>query len=612
MATSAAVSAAVPAAVNRGKTGDTLGGGTTKGKDVRTSNIIAAKAIATAIRTSLGPRGMDKMVQLKDGQVLISNDGATILSHFQVLHPAAQMLVDLSQSQDVEAGDGTTTVVVLAGALLEACSGLLAKGIHPTVIAQSFLQAADKTCEFYKDMSRPVELSDRESLLHAVNTCLSSKVVAQNSDLLAPIAVDSVLGLLGVTPSSKAEDIPNNVDLRDIRIVQQVGGTVDDTELVHGLVLNNAPKQTTSGAPTVVENAKIALIQFCLSAPKTDMDNTVVVEDYAAMDRLLREERKYILTQCKALKKAGVTVVLIQKSILRDAYNELSLHFLAKMNIMAITDVERSDVAFICRTLGCAPIAHIDQLSSPNVSHYLGSAAKVSHVFLEGASHRVVKFIGVAHQGPTMTVLMRGSNSFVLAEAERSLHDAQCVVRSLIKQRAMIAGGGAPEAQASYDLQQYARTELSGMAVPCFKAFADALEVIPYTLAENAGLKPIEIVTQLRKLHAEGVVGAGVDVTKKKKKADTSESSDDDTEGVSNMYDRNVLQPLLVSTSAVQLATETVCMILKVEIRESEIRESEIRESEIRETGVPGSVQKILAFYTKPERWNPGNKNPGK
>jgi len=537
------------------RSGETLGGGT-KGKDVRTSNIIAAKAIATAIRTSLGPRGMDKLLQLQDGQVLISNDGATILKNIQVLHPAAQMLVDLSQSQDVEAGDGTTTVVVLAGALLEACSGLLSKGIHPTVIAQSFLQAAEKTCEIYKEMSRPVALTDRESLLGAMETCLSSKVVAQNSDLLAPIAVDSVLGLLGITPETKPEDIPSNVDLRDIRICQQMGGTVDDTELIHGLVLN-APKTQAPGAPTVMENAKVALIQFCLSAPKTDMDNTVVVEDYASMDRLLREERKYILTQCKAIKKSGCNVVLIQKSILRDAYNELSLHFLAKMGIMVLTDIERSDVGFICKTLGCTPIAHADQLTSPNSAKYMGGAEKVAHVYLEGSAHRVVKFTGVKTDAPTMTVLMRGSNTLVLAEAERSLHDAQCVVRSLIKERALVAGGGAAESQASFALGQYARNELQGMAVPCFKAFADALETIPYTLAENAGLKPIEIVTQLRKMHADGVVGAGVDVVKKK--------SNTNVDGVSDMYERNVVQPLLVSTSAIRLATETVCMILKVD-----------------------------------------------
>jgi T-complex protein 1 subunit delta len=481
---------------------------------------------------------MDKLLQLESGEILISNDGATILSKMKVMHPAAKMLVDLSQSQDIEAGDGTTTVVVLAGALLNSCSALLAKGIHPSSIANSFLRAADKACEILADMSKPVDLSDRQSLLDAVDTCLSSKVVAQNSDLLSPIAVDSVLGVM--------EDIEKSttVDLRDIRLVPQVGGTVDDTELVQGLVLTKGSTKT-AGGPSSMADAKVALIQFCLSAPKTDMDNTVVVSDYAAMDRILREERKYILQQCKAIKKSGANVLLIQKSILRDAYNEMSLHFLAKMGLLVVTDIDRSDIEFICRTLGCQPVAHPDQMKADK----LGSAERVSDVLMEGGSTKVVKFTGVANPGKTMTVLLRGSNEFVLGEAERSLHDAQCVVRSLIKKRALIAGGGAPEIEASLKLQVYAQT-LTGMDAYCFQAFADALEVIPYTLAENAGMKPIEVVTELRKKHNDGVKGAGINVKKG---------------SVSDMYELKVVQPLLVSTSAIQLATETVCMIMKID-----------------------------------------------
>jgi len=292
-------------------------------------------------------------------------------------------------------------------------------------------------------------------------------------------------------------------------------------------------------------NAKIALIQFCLSAPKTDMDNNVVVSDYAAMDRILREERKYILQQCKGIKKSGANVLLIQKSILRDAYNELSLHFLAKMGILVVTDIDRADIEFICRTLGCTPVAHPDQMKADK----LGSAELVTDVFMEGGSNKVVKFTGLKSSGNTMTVLMRGSNEFVLGEAERSLHDAQCVVRSLIKNRFLIAGGGAAETEASLKLMEHSNG-LTGMDAYCFRAFADALEVIPYTLAENAGMKPIEVVTELRKKHSEGVSGAGINVKKG---------------AVSNMYDLNVVQPLLVSTSAIQLATETVCMLMKVD-----------------------------------------------
>jgi len=512
----------------------------TKGKDVRLSNIVAAKAVADAVRTSLGPRGMDKLMTLSDGEVLISNDGATILSKMNVLHPAAKMLVELSQSQDIEAGDGTTTVVVLAGSLLDACGSLLAKSIHPTAIASAFLMASQKSKEILESIARPVNLTNREALLQAVTTCLSSKVVSQYSDILAPIAVDSVLGIMESMESP-------NVDLRDIKMVQQMGGTVDDTELVNGLVLQKGSTKT-AGGPSQMANAKIALLQYCLSAPKTDMDNNVVVSDYAAMDRILKEERKHILKLCKTIKKAGVNVVLLQKSILRDAYNELSLHFLAKMGILVVTDIERSDVNFICRTLGCTPIAHPDSFAETK----LGFATHVGDVVMEGSSHKVTKFTGVKNPGKTVTVLLRGSNDLVLAESARSLHDAQCVVRSLVKERAIMAGGGAPEIETSLQLLKYAST-LQGMESYCVKAFAEALEVIPYTLAENAGMKPIHVVTELRKCHSSGdpeKVGTGINVK---------------TSTVSDMYDINVVQPLLVSTSAIQLATETVAMILKID-----------------------------------------------
>jgi len=248
---------------------------------------------------------------------------------------------------------------------------------------------------------------------------------------------------------------------------------------------------------------------------------------------------------CKKIKKSGANVLLIQKSILRDAYNELSLHFLAKMGILVVTDVERSDVEFICRTLGCQPVAHVDSLSKDK----LGEAEHVGDVVMPGSGHKVVKFTGVKNPGKTMTVLLRGSNNLVLAEANRSIHDAQCVVRSLVKKRFLIAGGGAPEVEVSLRLKEYA-LGLTGMDSYCIKAFAEALETIPYTLAENAGMRPIDCVTELRKQHVEGNTGAGINVKKNV---------------VSDMYDLNVLQPLLVSTSAINLATETVCMILKVD-----------------------------------------------
>lgn len=528
--------AATTATIARPAMGETLRG-KQKEKDVRMSNIIAAKAIANAIRTSLGPRGMDKMIQQGSGEVIISNDGATILSQMQVYHPTAKMLVDLSKSQDIEAGDGTTSVCVIAGALLSACEDLLLKGLHPTHISESFGLAARKAEEILTAMARPVDLANRDELIHCVNTSLASKVISEYADRLSPIAVDAVLKVIDIATAT-------NVDLNTVKVVKQLGGTIDDSALIDGLVFNKGfDKAATTDAPTTLENAKIALIQFCLSAPKSDMESNVVISDYAAMDRILREERKYILNLCKRVKKSGATVLLIQKSILRDATNDLSLHFLAKMGIRVITDIERNDIEHIAASLGCLPVANIEYLTPEK----LGTAGLVQEETLGG--HKIIKITEVVRPGKTVSILVRGSNKLVLEEAERSLHDALCVVRSLVKKRFLICGGGAPEIQVSQKLAAYGRT-LHGTESYCLQAFADAMEVIPYTLAENAGLHPIGIVTELRAKHAQGKTSQGINVRKG---------------SISDMYELSVLQPLLVNTSEIALATECVRMILKID-----------------------------------------------
>ncbi|XP_052767456.1 T-complex protein 1 subunit delta-like [Mya arenaria] len=505
-----------------------------KPTQIRYSNIEAAKAVASAIRTSLGPRGMDKMIQASNGDVTITNDGATILKQMQVLHPAAKMLVELSKAQDVEAGDGTTSVCVIAGSLLDACQKLLSKGIHPTSISEAFQKASTKSMEILEAMTSPLDLNDRESLLKAASTSLNSKVVSQYSGILSPIAVDAVLRV--VDPA-----VQDNVDLNDIKINKKLGGTVEDIELIDGLVFDQ--RTQGMGGPNRVEKAKIGLIQFCISPPKTDMDNSVVVSDYTQMDKVLREERQYILNIVKQVKKAGCNVLLIQKSILRDAVSDLALHFLAKMKIMVVKDVEREDVEFVCKSLNCRPIASLDHF----VPESLGSAELVEEVHT-GAS-KIVKITGISNPGRTVTVLIRGSNKLVLEEADRSLHDALCVIRCLVKKRALIAGGGAPEIELSLQLMEYANT-LSGMEQYCFREFAEALEVIPFTLAENAGLNPIATVTELRNRHAQGEKTAGINVRKG---------------AITNILEENVVQPLLVSQSAIHLASETVRSIMKID-----------------------------------------------
>merc|ERR1711988_926728 len=491
-------------------------------EDVRLRNMVAAKAIADIVRTSLGPRGMDKMVIDSRGDVVVTNDGATILKQIQVQSPAARMLVELSRAQDTEAGDGTTTVVVIAGSLLNSAKALLSK-LHPNVISRSFRMASDKAVEILEGMSVPIDLSDRDS-----------KIISQNSSLLAPLAVDAVMKV--------TDPVSRQCDLKDIKVIKCFGGTVDDSEMVDGIVF---PQKAAhfAGGPIRIENAKIGLIQFCISPPKTDMESNVVVSDYAAMDRILREEKQYILKICKTIQKTGCNVLLIQKSILRDAVNDLALHFLAKMKIMVVRDIERDEIDFIVKSLACRPVASSDAFTADK----LASAAMCHEV--QVGQGKVVKVTGIENMGRVATVLLRGSNKMLLDEAERSFHDSLCATRCLVKKQFLICGGGAPEIELAIQLEAYAKT-LDGQESYCVRAFAEAFEIVPYTLAENAGLNAMNIVTELRNRHVNGEKFDGINVRRG---------------AITNMSEESVLQPLLVDTSAVTLATECVRAILKID-----------------------------------------------
>ena len=510
-----------------------------KPKDVRHNNILAAKTLSDIVRTSLGPKGMDKMIKDSKGKVIITNDGATIVNHLQVLHPTAKMLVETSKAQDIAAGDGTTSVVVLAGALLGQAQVLLDKNISPTVIADGFSEACNEATKVIDEIEIPVKLEDREALVQNCITSLSSKVVSNYSEILAPLAVDAVMKLV------KSGDIyHDDVDLKDIRVSKKLGGTIEDTKMVDGIVFTDNKVSKAAGGPIKVENPKIGMVQFSIANPKTDMDSTLQINDYTQMDRVLKQERKHILGMVKKIHATGCNVLLIQKSILRDAVNDLALHYLAKAKIMVIKDIEREDVEFICKTLNCKPIAHIDSFTPEK----LGTAAKCEEVTLSEGS-KIVEITGVPNEAKTVSILCRGSNQLVLDETERSLHDALCVVRSIIKKKAMVPGGSAPETEIAVKLTNLAN-ETQGFKSYCYKGFADALEVIPYTLAENAGLKPVEIVTELRNKHKKGEKNAGINVKK----------------GIiSDMINEKVIQPSLVTISALKLATEVVRMILKID-----------------------------------------------
>ncbi|RCN42111.1 T-complex protein 1, delta subunit [Ancylostoma caninum] len=424
-----------------------------KPESVRNSNIVAAKAVADAVRTSLGPRGMDKMIQSGNGDVTITNDGATILNQMSVVHPTAKMLVELSKAQDIEAGDGTTTVVVIAGALLDAAQTLLQKGIHPTTISDSFQAAATEAEKILVEMSSPVDLSNDELLVKMATTSLNSKVVSQHSWLLAPMAVNAVKRII-----DPARD--TSVNLKMIKIIKKMGDTVEESEMIDGALIDQ--KTMGRGGPTRVEKAKIGLIQFQLSPPKTDI-------------------------------------------------------------------------------LGCRPVASVDHF----VPEALGSADLVEEISC-GGDGKVIKVTGVANPGQACSILLRGSNKLVLEEAERSLHDALCVIRCLVKNKALVPGGGAPEMEVAVQLRQLAQKQI-GAQQYCWRAFADALELVPYTLAENAGLSPIHTVTELRAQHANGNTDYGVNGY------------------VTDIREENVLQPLLVTLSAIKQASECVRSILKID-----------------------------------------------
>jgi len=429
-------------------------------------------------------------------------------------------------------------VVVIAGALLQAAEKLLAKGIHPQTITEAFLQAAEQAEVILDSVAVPVDLSNREQLLQSAQTSLNSKVVSQNSDQLAPIAVDAVLKVIDAATAT-------NVNLQDIRLVKKLGGTTDDTELVDGLVLTQKIART-AGGPSRIQDAKVGLIQFCLSAPKTDMESNIQVRDYTQMDRLLREERTILAKMVKQVAKTGCNVLLVQKSILRDATTDLSLDFCAKAKILVVRDIERDDIEFISKILGVEPAASIDTFTPDK----LAQAGLVYEENLGSDLGSIVRFTGLlTTMGGCVSVLVRASNQLLLDETERSIHDALCVVRSLVKKKALIPGGGAPEMEVSQKLMQWARS-LGGVEAVCVEHFAEAMELVPYTLAENAGMQAVEIVTKLRAAHAQGDKHAGINVRKGT---------------ITNLFEERVVQPLLVSTSSVKMATETVRMILKID-----------------------------------------------
>jgi len=507
----------------------------TENNNVQISNFLIAKGVSDAIRTSFGPHGMDKVI-ISDKEILITNDGATIMKNAKFEHPIAKLLVNVSESQDIEVGDGTTSVVVLSGSLLGASLNLIRRGVPRNTLTKCLGVFLNEVKKILLKIAIPINLKNSKALYNAACTALESKVISSHCHILAPIAVKSILSVLDQTNSS-------NVDLKRIKILKKQGGTVEQTELIEGIAIDY-PVIKSFGGPTKIHNAKIALVLFSIGSPNTDTENLLVIKNYSHMDKLLKEEKQLIISLCRKIKSTGCNVILQQKSLLKESISDYAIQILSQMKIMLVRDINREDISFISNSLGCVPIVDIETFSTDK----LGLVDLVEEKNYN--SQKVIIFKGIRNENSKcVTILVRSSNKHLLEETERSLHDALCVMRSIIRRRFLVTGGGAMEIEVALSLKQFGRT-LTGINSYCLSAFAHSLEIIPYTLCENAGLEPIEIISRLKKYHSDGKKTIGINTRR----------------GIlGNMIKENIITPLLVATSIFNMSVEFAIQLNKID-----------------------------------------------
>ncbi|AEA38778.1 t-complex protein 1, delta SU (nucleomorph) [Cryptomonas paramecium] len=504
-------------------------------KYIQKSNMNVAKKVSDAIRTSLGPHGLDKCIIYKKG-ILVTNDGATILKNAIFNDPVAKMLVNISISQDVEIGDGTTSVVILTGSFLGSCVNLIEKGISPLKISDNFRICLKKVQKILMKISLPINIKNKNGLYHIASTSLESKIISVQSHILSSIAVKSVLKIIDMRLSC-------DVDLKNIKIIKKTGGTIEQTELLEGIGIEYSILKAYNG-PIRICSAKIALIQFAINIPTSETENTLVIKNYSCMDKMIKEEKQYIVGICRKIKATKCNVLLVQKSIIKESICSLALQILAEMQIMVIKDIERDDLEFIVNSLNCVPIADIESMKHENFAF-----ADCVEERLYG-QEKIIIFKGVKNVScKTATVVIRSSNTLLLKEAERSFYDALCVIRSIIRRRYLVAGGGSSEIEISFNLRQFSKS-ITGVDCFCIIAFASSLEIIPYILSENAGLEPIQVISKLKKLHFFGNKFAGINVKRGL---------------IENMFKSNVVLPLLVLISTLNMSVEFVIQLLKID-----------------------------------------------
>ncbi len=512
----------------------------TKGRDAQKNNITAAKLIAEIVRSSLGPRGMDKMLVDTLGDVTITNDGATILKEIDVQHPAAKMMVEISKATDNEVGDGTTSTVVLAGSLLSKAEELIAKGVHPTVIVDGYSMASEKALEILRNASTKVDPADRQILGKIARTSMASKLVSVNSEPLSKIVVDAVVAI-----AEKADE-HYKVDIDNIKIEKKAGGSIEDTKLIQGIVLD---KEVVHGAmPKRIEEAKIALLNAALEIEKPEMSAEIRISEPQQMHMFLEEENRMLKSMVDKITASGANVLLCQKGI-----DDLAQHYLAKEGILAVRRVKESDMNNLAKATGGRVLSNIDELSADDLGYAkLVEERKVETdkwVFVEGCKNP-----------KALSILIRGGSQRVVDEAERSVHDAIMTVKDVVEYPYIIVGAGAPEVYISQKVREWSAS-LSGRSQLAVERFADSVEEIAIALAENAGMDPLDTQTQLRAKAALSKPKYGVDVVNGK---------------VTDMAAKDVYEPLKVKEQVISAATEASSMILRIDdvISVSKSRES--------------------------------------
>jgi len=500
-----------------------------KGREAQRNNIAAAKIIAEIVRSSLGPRGMDKMLVDSLGDVTITNDGATILKEIDVQHPAAKMLVEISKTTDNEVGDGTTSVVVLAGSLLEFAESLINQNVHPTVIVDGYRKAAKKAKQFLEEIADKVSGNDKAILLKIAKTAMQTKLVKKNSGQLADLVIKAV------TAVTEKDGTEYKVDEDDIKVEKKAGGSINDSVLIQGIILDK--EVVHGGMPKSIVDAKIALLNNALEISKTETDAKINISNPQQMKSFLDEENRMLKDMVDKVIGSGATVVFCQKGI-----DDMSQHYLAKAGVLAVRRIKESDLTKLSKATGARIVTNLDDLFEKD----LGTAALVEErkieedrwVFVEGCKHP-----------KSVSLLLRGGSQRVVDEVERSIHDAIMVVRDVIQFPLIVAGGGAPETYAATKIRSWSKT-LEGREQLAAEKFAEALESIPITLAENAGMDPIDTLATLRSRQIKGEKWTGIDVLKGR---------------VSNMKSSDIIEPLTVKLQVISAAAEAACMILRID-----------------------------------------------